>query len=90
MFQGIIVQESDPGFKVVELCHYNDGDYDYYAFVAVNPEKYPVFKKAYRKGNNIKISGVEVIYEAEGKVPTLDIIRKVTENMISERKLPTL
>mgnify|MGYP006305854481 CR=1 FL=1 len=79
MFQGIITQNNDPGFKIIELCHYNESGNDYYVFATVEPEKYPVFKKACRKGEDINIKGVDIIYKGKGKVPTLDVIREVTE-----------
>ncbi len=75
LFQGITENiPSSIGYSIVVLCQGKLRGHDYYAFVAIDPEKYAYFTKHYRPGlSNLGQFGKLLMLD-KGRVPPLSVI----------------
>jgi hypothetical protein len=71
--------DSRYGFCIIQLCHGKADNRDFYAFVAIEPQNYPFFKKNYRPGvgTNFAAYGRELL-RGWGLTPPQDIIDHVS------------
>ncbi len=69
------------GFCIVSLCQGKLGDRDFYAFVAVEPQNYPYFKKHYQaqkgRASNFGAYGKELL-RGWGCKPPEDVVHHVS------------
>ncbi len=77
MFQGIMLKDSDPGFKIVTLCHTKENFKDYYAFYAVEPGKYISFRQKISSGIAPEDKCAELLFRGEGNSPSLKVLQMI-------------
>ena len=86
-FEGIIdCPDTEYGFRIVELAHVKDNGQDQYVFIAVDPEKYPRYKRSRTTGRSPAIGAIE-LYRGSGRNPSLDIIHEVKYRFNIQREI---
>jgi len=82
-FSDKILTESE-GYEsgqIVEICTGKTADgRDFYAYVAMNLEVYPLFKAAQKEGRNMDLTKLgEILYTGWGRVPPPEVVRGMQE-----------